>query len=317
KHSIRTGFQNVSHHISFQPLTEKKGQYLVNAKHVQNVQEYRKNGESYLIEAEIIRQASVSEVPYKTSLTINDARQVTGVSCNCVYNKNERCKHVAALIRYVNTEESLSKSYHEQEWGKPTVRQFSKEQYSKGKYFYEMFPPAQSDTKLCAADVCELKESWPLKLVLIAASRNQDERDKLSIKHLLSSMLLTVEVNLKREDCEHPIYKNIYVLETRVLRVSASKNTHSIKTRGNKSVESLVSVMLGSKHECDDKKEYKQIFHCDVKQIGLDGVVIEDGCITKIVEFKCPFTRTDQPVVDHSNKKCNVSYLNFLVIPYN
>ncbi|XP_032457701.1 uncharacterized protein LOC116738656 [Nasonia vitripennis] len=249
-----------------------------------------------------------------------------------------------------------------------------------------MFPPAQkpSDTKLCAVDVCELKESCALKLVLIAASRNQDERDKLSIKHLLSSMLLTVEVNLKREDCEaclcnffifcneHPIYKNIYVLESslqnfyethivmmeeeivklccdtlgqstcdnwfaaRVLRVSASKNTHSIKTRAKKTVESLISGMLypkkistpatqyGSKHECDAKKEYEQIFHCDVKQIrlivcksnpwlctSLDGVVIEDGCITKIVEFKCPFTCTDQPVVDYSNKKCNVSYLYF------
>ncbi|KAJ8720775.1 hypothetical protein PYW08_006240 [Mythimna loreyi] len=95
---IKTGFESVKHTISFQPQTMLKGNKLVLAGHVRNVEELRTNRNSYLIRATIIRQTSVTLTPYKTSLNIDNARIVTGVKCSCVYNQSGKCKHVAALI---------------------------------------------------------------------------------------------------------------------------------------------------------------------------------------------------------------------------
>ncbi|XP_048515472.1 uncharacterized protein LOC110116957 isoform X2 [Athalia rosae] len=120
---IRTGFESIKHKIHFQPQTEQKGKKLVLALHVREVEELRTNGKSFLIRALIIRQTSVTQTPYKTSLNMNDKRVVTNVKCDCVYNQSGKCKHVAALIHYINTEESLSKTSSEQQWGKPSNRQ--------------------------------------------------------------------------------------------------------------------------------------------------------------------------------------------------
>lgn len=122
--------------------------------------------------------------------------------------------------------------------------------------------------------------------------------------------------------------------QARSLRLSASKQVHSIKTRSKKTIEALVSEMLdskkvdtpalryGIKHESDAMLEYENMFNVKVHKVGLlvsekqpwlcaslDGVVTQNGCIQKIVEFKCPFSCEKLPVVDLKNNKCNVKYL--------
>ncbi|KAH0555006.1 hypothetical protein KQX54_014647 [Cotesia glomerata] len=99
----------------------------------------------------------------------------------------------------------------------------------------------------------------------------------------------------------------------RQLRLSASKNVHSIKVRTTKTIESLVSEILhpkkidcvstryGLNNESLAREEYERVNNYIVKRVGiivckfqpwlcasLDGVVVEDGCISKLVEFKCP-----------------------------
>lgn len=67
---------------------------------------------------------------------------------------------------------------------------------------------------------------------------------------------------------------------------------------------------------------YEKLYECEVKKVGVlisssqpwlcgsfDGVVVEDGCITKLVEFKCPISCKDDAVVDFENEVCNVKYL--------
>lgn len=121
---------------------------------------------------------------------------------------------------------------------------------------------------------------------------------------------------------------------SRRLRILASKNVHSIKSRIKKTIESLVSDMLFPKKldtpamqygRCNEpfaRQEYEKLFSCKVKQVGvivsqiqpwlcasLNEVVVEEGCITKIVEFKCPLSCEKIPVINYSEVKCNVSYL--------
>lgn len=124
--------------------------------------------------------------------------------------------------------------------------------------------------------------------------------------------------------------------KARRLRISASSNVHSIKTLSRKPIEKLVGEMLypdkidcastryGLREEGNARKMYEEVTHCMVKSVGvivsalqpwlcasLDGVVIEDGCISKIVELKCPSSCEKKPAVNIADNSCNVKYLQF------
>lgn len=124
--------------------------------------------------------------------------------------------------------------------------------------------------------------------------------------------------------------------EERRLRITASKNVHSIKSRRTKTIESLVLEMLNPKsvkteateygiaNEPKARKLYEQLYECKVVQVGLiaaknnpwlcvslDGVVIKNQMLVKIVEFKCPSSCRNIPIVDFVKKKSNVHCLEF------
>ncbi|XP_053597208.1 uncharacterized protein LOC103570404 isoform X3 [Microplitis demolitor] len=380
---IKTGFQSITYQIEFQPETMTKGKKLVDAEHVREVEEHRRNLESFLIKSRVIRQASVHATPYATSLDINSARFVTNVHCNCVYNKSGKCKHVAALIYFINNEESASKTSREQQWGKPGARQFAKHKYSKGEYFKKMMP--HKYTQLHEPQnvlITYLKVDSPLKRIMEA---QLTKNNKHTVKNVINSLLAQVELNLEEEECaaclqnflifcgEHSIYESQYKLDpnlrefflnkvqlsedeiiqlscetvqqsscnnwfqARRLRISASSNVHHIKILSRKPVENLVSDMLnpstikssstkyGLKMESSAKEKYEQMYNCTVKRVGvivskyqpwlcasLDGVVIDDGCTSKIVEFKCPSTCENKPVINDADQVSNVRYLEFI-----
>ncbi|KAK0072313.1 hypothetical protein PV325_011565 [Microctonus aethiopoides] len=87
--------------------------------------------------------------------------------------------------------------------------------------------------------------------------------------------------------------------QARRSRLSASSNIHSIKVQIRKTIDN---------HENKAKEKYEYIYGCEVKKVGVivskqqpwlcASVVIEDGCIVRIVGFKCPIKCKNQPVVD-------------------
>ncbi|KAK0157013.1 hypothetical protein PV328_012010, partial [Microctonus aethiopoides] len=177
---------------------------LVEAGHVYHVQEIRKSGEKVQIEAQVLRQAAVSSTPYKTSLTIDSFRLVITDSCSCIYNQSNKCKHIAALIYYVNYVESLSKTSIEQLWGRPSARQMAKEKYSKGRNFCKMFPSSKAPAFVepCKIAISKLKSPSALKVILHHASKNKDDLRK---EILIESKLREVRLNIKKADCEECI----------------------------------------------------------------------------------------------------------------
>lgn len=103
---------------------------------------------------------------YHLLLQIDDARQVSSTSCTCVYKESGICKHVAALIHYVNNEDSVTKTAVKQQWGKPSVKKFAQEKYCKGKYISEMYPPRKRKKNVAKprpVDPAELVDDCPLK----------------------------------------------------------------------------------------------------------------------------------------------------------
>ena len=290
------------------------------------------------------------------------------------------------MIYYINNEEGLTKTNKEQQWEKPTVRQLTKEKYSKGRYFFQMFSPQEKkfskDSKTYEIDISELEGPSPLKSVLIECLKKDSEEGV--IKSLMSSMLDQVVISVNKEECIFCVsasftfceskqvymtiqklskelkdfYKNWIVLsedeiiklccdtmqqsrcdrwfEARLLRISASKDVHNVKIRKTKTVESLVNEMLnpvrietaatryGKDNESVAKEQYQHLFKYSVKNVGvivsksqpwlcasLDGFVVQNNNISKIVEFKCPYSCRNVPIVDYVAKKCNVIYLQF------
>lgn len=64
-------------------------------------------------------------------------RNVIHCSCECPAGAGSKCKHISALINYINNEESLSKTNLEQKWGKPKL---GEAKYKKGKTIQDLFP---------------------------------------------------------------------------------------------------------------------------------------------------------------------------------
>ena len=95
--------------------------------------------------------------------------------------------------------------------------------------------------------------------------------------------------------------------ELRHLRISASKDVYNVKIRKSVAIE-----------------QYQNLFNYLMKNVGvivnksqpwlcanLDGFVVENKNICKIVEFKCPNSCKNIPIINHAAKKCNINYLQF------
>lgn len=70
KVKIKTGFEKLTHALNSNPEGEPKGKKLVESGHVRDVCEFREDGESYLIEAKVIKQTNVTLPPYTTKLHV-------------------------------------------------------------------------------------------------------------------------------------------------------------------------------------------------------------------------------------------------------
>ncbi|KAK0159870.1 hypothetical protein PV327_010936 [Microctonus hyperodae] len=168
-----------------------------------------------------------------------------------------KCKHITGLIYYVNHIESFTKIDQEQLWGHVSAKRFAKENYSKGKYFYEMYSPTKNvNMEPVEVKVSELKCNSSLKLMLMTAEKGTID---FEIETCVDSLLDKVKKQLITEtsqacvneifmfQMDHPVYKSNFEMnendkqyyekqsncnkwfKARQLRISASKNVHSIK----------------------------------------------------------------------------------------
>lgn len=410
---IRTGFAAITHSIKFNPQNILKGEALA-VSHTQRVEECSPTETSPgRISGSVIRQTSVTSPPYKVRLEvyiqsffiiiyicfnflsdsfifqINYQRHVFAVHCTCISAEGGHCKHVYALIHYVNSDRSVSKTSVEQEWGKPSDTQLGKDLYAKGVVITERFKTKATKKKITVqAYIPKLSdfENHPCALLPILREECRTVADRISsviINDVLNDAIritdmrsceacilnlniLAEESDLYRQDLcivdakltnfyeQHVILTAAQIVElcmrtfdqsscrewfdARKLRISASSKAHSIKVRRKKDISALLERFLGTSQSAPSKAqeygttkekfavaEYERQYHVRVYHVGLvvlesqpwlcaspDGVVVEDGCITKLVEIKCPFVCRNLPIYDLEAKKFNVTYLRFV-----
>lgn len=65
---------------------------------------------------------------------------MTDRRCTCVSQEGKKCKHIYALINYVNNDQSISQTSLEKQWGAPSANHLADEMYAKGVLVTEISP---------------------------------------------------------------------------------------------------------------------------------------------------------------------------------
>ena len=178
---LKTGFEKISHSLPLKPQSEKRGKKLHAAGHVLQVEEFRKNGVGYMIQCKVVRQMSVGKEQYQVVLFIDGKRVVQKAQCTCVYNRSEACKHITALISFINTEESNSKTNNEQIWGRPSMKEFAKQKFLLSPSTLQKGLPNPSHLRLVVLQM----QRDPIELAEEVAENDKRREEKLNEKKRL------------------------------------------------------------------------------------------------------------------------------------
>ncbi|KAL4721287.1 hypothetical protein ACJJTC_014294 [Scirpophaga incertulas] len=123
-----------------------KGQKLFESGHVFDVIETVGQEQETILTGKIVTQTKISNV-HDVKITLDCNRNIKSATCKCKAGLSGQCKHVCALVHYVNSAESAeSKTSYAQQWGKPTYRQLLG--YDKGVTMAELFPTPPISIKL-------------------------------------------------------------------------------------------------------------------------------------------------------------------------
>ena len=124
-------------------------------------------------------------------------------SCNCATNKNKDCKHLYALIYFINNDISPSKTSFEQEWGKSSARQLGKEQYSKPLLISSIYVKKKKKNKINRINPCPIAYSdvanidCSLRKILYAEEIYENE---IAAKFFINKIINEVDSSCAKED---------------------------------------------------------------------------------------------------------------------
>jgi hypothetical protein len=141
---------------------------------------------------------------YLFQLDVN--RNVIDMHCTCVARSLKRCKHIYALVYFIDNHRSMSKPSYEQAWGKPSISQMSKALYAKGMSCAQLFPP-KTDFNLHKEDahiftMDDLKDiNCAAKEIVILENRNKEEIERRSALRKLNKERIIIEEGARIEAC--------------------------------------------------------------------------------------------------------------------
>ena len=143
-------------------------------------------------------------IQYFLLFQLNATRIVENSVCECPAGVKGQCKHISAVLHYVNHEPVQSKTEKPCEWTNPS--RYAKEKYEKGKPFSELFPKEHSakiDSKLVDCfSVCETGIECSLKIALKEERKTESER---CISSVLNQILDSVFNSCDRRSRENII----------------------------------------------------------------------------------------------------------------
>ena len=135
---LKTGFTPICLE-NFQIRKEllNKGEKLVEAGHIQEVQERRQAGFPVDINAICIPQTCISNDPYKLEITLDSKRRILRAHCKCIAGGDGHCKHISGLVYLINNKRDEASTDKKCNWLAPSAR--AKRLYPNGEPFTEIF----------------------------------------------------------------------------------------------------------------------------------------------------------------------------------
>ncbi|XP_049274699.1 uncharacterized protein LOC125759691 [Rhipicephalus sanguineus] len=237
------------------------------------------------------------------SLQLDATRNVRQAHCTCRGGISGQCKHAAAVVTFVNKEDTSTKTSVENVWKRPSAKQLG--MYNKGVLFSEMYPPKPPDQKLVRQPVPRaiIDSNCPLGIMLrqeqeiaenlahldkvlgrLGQPSNTFGAESIPVEEVSDDFLLKVVVT---EEERSDIAKQTILQSgcpqwhcARALRISASSKAHRIKIR-QADFESLAQQLVtprsfksaacayGISMEPVARKEYESKTGRKVIQVGL------------------------------------------------
>ncbi|XP_037508731.2 uncharacterized protein LOC119385345 [Rhipicephalus sanguineus] len=295
----RAGFKNVNSAGFFKPSNEEKGLKLCRSRHVFDVTEEITVGQS-ILKARCVRQANVNQEAYAVIIELDATRLITRAHCNCRGGVEGHCKHAAAVVAFVNSEESVTKTSQPNKWKSPSNKQLKL--YTKGVPFKEMFQPKTSPAVVASyipQDVVKMNSSQGLMLRAFLDLKENAKRLEELLPKIACSSPCYYSLECKIEDVtdmEHIMIDedmcsaiaNRTVQQSlcpewhklRRERLSASSKAHRIRVR-ERDFEKLAHDLVHQKHfyneacrygtamEATARKDYEGETGRTVTRIGL------------------------------------------------
>ena len=135
---LRTGFAPIClENFEIRKELLNKGEKLVEAGHIQEVQESRRPGFPVDINAICIPQTCLSNSPYKLELTLDSKRRILRGHCKCIAGGDGHCKHISGLIYFINNNRDEGSTDKKCNWLAPSAR--AKRLYPNGEPFSKIF----------------------------------------------------------------------------------------------------------------------------------------------------------------------------------
>lgn len=121
--------------------------------------------------------------------------------CQCPAGAGSKCKHIAALIIFVNSEEGTSKTDEPQQWGRPA--KYCESLYKKGKKILDLFPQKQLNNDIPILSHNDFIQnhnilSLPCSLSYNLCSEQLSEVDR-QCSNILNNIIDNIEQSLKYE----------------------------------------------------------------------------------------------------------------------
>lgn len=140
---------------------------------------------------------------------MDGTRRLKYASCQCPAGSGGKCKHILAVIVYMNSDDGTSKTDEPKQWGKPS--KIGKIMYKKGKQITDLFPSKQLKLDVKSLSHEDLIQHHRVLEIPCSLSINLLQKKRSEVERTCQNV-----VNCIIEDLENQFIKdsnNIYLQE--------------------------------------------------------------------------------------------------------
>ncbi|KAH8025790.1 hypothetical protein HPB51_012112 [Rhipicephalus microplus] len=196
---------------------------------------------------------------------LDATRLITRAHCNCRGGVEGHCKHAAAVVAFVNSEESVTKTSQPNKWKAPSNKQLKL--YTKGASFKKMFQPKASPAVLASyipQDVVKMNSSQGLMLRAFLDLKEIAKRLEELLPKILCSSVCYYSRECEIEDVTN--MEHIMIGEDNCSAIAARTIQQSLCSEWHKLRKERLSASSKAHRVCVREKDFEKLAYDLVHQ---------------------------------------------------